>query len=73
MQLAKNGQIGNVCGANALLTLTEYAEDYGDDDFKTAAMELVEEKIQQIPNEKIRSRAVEYVERIRGGERDFRF
>lgn len=73
MKLAKNGQIGNVCGANALLTLTEYAQDYGDDEFKAAAEELVENKICEIPNEKIRDKAVEYVERIRAGERDFRF
>lgn len=73
MRLAKNGQIGSVCGANALLTLTEYAEDYGDDDFKEAAGALVSEKLEAIPNEKIRSKAASYVERIRAGERDFRF
>lgn len=73
MQLAKNGQIANVCGANALLTLTEYAEDYGDEDFKEAATQLVETKISQIPNETVRLKAAQYVDRIRGGERDFRF
>ncbi|MBD5560605.1 MAG: [FeFe] hydrogenase H-cluster radical SAM maturase HydG [Clostridia bacterium] len=73
MQLAKNGQIGNVCGANALLTLTEYAEDYGDEEFKRTAEALVSEKISAIPNEKIRAKAASYVERIKDGERDFRF
>ena len=73
MQLAKNGQIGNVCGANALLTLTEYAQDYGDEEFREAAENLVEAKIPQIPNDRIREKAAEYVERIRAGERDFRF
>lgn len=73
MQLAKSGQIGNVCGANALLTLTEYAEDYGDSAFKAAADRLVKEKLRAIPNEKVRTKATEYVGRIRAGERDFRF
>lgn len=73
MRLAKNGQIGNVCGANALLTLTEYAEDYGDDAFKSAARRLVQEKVDAIPNETVREKAKGYIERIRGGERDFRF
>lgn len=73
MRLAKNGEIANVCGANALLTLTEYAQDYGDEEFKAAAEELVDARVPEIPNEKIRAKATEYVERIRGGERDFRF
>lgn len=73
MSLAKAGQIANVCGANALLTLTEYAQDYGDAEFKEAAENLVETRIHEIPNEKIREKAIEYVGRIRAGERDFRF
>ncbi|MDR2542210.1 MAG: [FeFe] hydrogenase H-cluster radical SAM maturase HydG, partial [Treponema sp.] len=37
MQLAKSGQIGNVCLPNALMTLSEYSMDYGDDSFREKA------------------------------------
>jgi len=73
MKLAKNGQIGNICGANALLTLTEYAEDYGDEEFKLLADRTVKEKIEAIPNETVREKAKEYVKMIKEGKRDFKF
>lgn len=73
MQLAKNGQIGNICGANALLTLMEYAEDYGDAEFKELAGKVITEKVDNIPNETVRDKAKAFIERIRAGERDFRF
>ncbi len=73
MKLAKNGQIGNICGANALLTLTEYAEDYGDEEFKQLADVAVGQHISAIPNDKVREKAEEYVAKIKAGERDFRF
>ncbi|MDD3927391.1 MAG: [FeFe] hydrogenase H-cluster radical SAM maturase HydG, partial [bacterium] len=34
MRLAKAGQIGNVCQPNAILTLQEYIEDYGDEELR---------------------------------------
>ncbi len=73
MCLAKNGQIGNICGANALLTLTEYAEDYGDPEFKTLADKVVGDNLSKIPSENVKKKAEAYVKRIREGERDFRF
>ncbi|MEA4852945.1 MAG: [FeFe] hydrogenase H-cluster radical SAM maturase HydG [Christensenella sp.] len=73
MRLAKNGQIGNVCGANALMTLKEYAEDYGDEEFKQMTNDLIEKKLPEIPNETVRTKAKEYIARIAAGERDFRF
>ncbi|MDL2236700.1 [FeFe] hydrogenase H-cluster radical SAM maturase HydG [Christensenellaceae bacterium OttesenSCG-928-K19] len=73
MKLAKNGQIANICGANALLTLTEYAEDYGDEEFKALADKVVTEQISGIPDDKVRGKAMDYIARIKAGERDFRF
>jgi len=73
MQLAKNGQIGNICGANALLTLAEYAEDYGDDEFRKLAGDVIAKKIKDIPNETVRDKAKAYLQKIRDGERDFKF
>ncbi|MDR1219658.1 MAG: [FeFe] hydrogenase H-cluster radical SAM maturase HydG [Treponema sp.] len=71
MRLAKSGQIKNVCLPNALATLAEYAIDYGDEEFKAKAKAAIEREIPGIMNEKIRSRTVENVEKIRQGGRDF--
>jgi 2-iminoacetate synthase len=72
MSLAKSGQIGNVCLPNALMTLSEYSMDYGDDSFREKAAALCTEEIPLIANETIRQRTIENVEKIRsGGGRDF--
>ena len=72
MSLAKSGQIGNVCLPNALMTLCEYAMDYGDDVFREKAAGIIAKEIPNIANETIRRKTVENVEKIRsGGGRDF--
>ncbi|MCL2128015.1 MAG: [FeFe] hydrogenase H-cluster radical SAM maturase HydG [Treponema sp.] len=72
MSLAKSGQIGNVCLPNALMTLCEYAMDYGDDVFREKAGAVIGREIENIASEKIRQRTVENVEKIRSGAgRDF--
>jgi len=72
MSLAKSGQIGNVCLPNALMTLSEYSMDYGDDAFRTKAAGIIKKEISNISNERIRARTVENIDKIRsGGERDF--
>ena len=73
MRLAKTGQISNICQPNALITLKEYATDYGDDEFKQMANELIEQQLKQIPNDTVREKAREYIAKIEAGERDFRF
>ncbi len=73
MSLAKNGQIGNICGANALLTLKEYAEDYGDEEFRALSEKVIKENVDAIPNDTVREKAKDYLSRIAAGERDFRF
>lgn len=73
MPLAKSGQIGNCCLPNALLTFEEYLKDYADEELSKAGQELIDCEIQNVPNEKQRARAMEYLTRIRDGERDLRF
>ncbi len=73
MRLAKTGQISNICQPNALITLKEYATDYGDEEFKQMANELIEQQLKQIPNDTVREKAREYIAKIEAGERDFRF
>jgi len=50
MQLAKSGSIKNVCIPNGLLTLKEYALDYGDDRFKALADKLIADNLSQLKN-----------------------
>lgn len=73
MQLAKAGQICNVCQPNALMTLLEYSLDYGDEEFKKLADEVIENESHQIKNEKIKAKTLENFKLIREGKRDFRF
>jgi 2-iminoacetate synthase len=71
MALAKSGQIKNVCLPNALMTLCEYAEDYGDEIFKQKSTVTINREIPGILNEKIRNKTEQNLEKIRQGQRDF--
>lgn len=73
MPLAKSGQIGNCCLPNALLTFEEYLKDYADEELMKMGQKLINKEINNIPNEKQRGRTVDYLKRIRNGERDLRF
>lgn len=70
MSLAKSGNIKNVCLPNALTTLCEYSQDYGDDDFREKADKLIEKHIPTILNDKVRQLTVDNIVRIKAGERD---
>ncbi len=73
MPLAKSGQIKNCCLPNALFTFEEYLQDYADDELMEMGRKMIDREIQNIPNERQRTRAIEYINRIRNGERDLRF
>jgi len=74
MSLCKSGQILNCCHPNALMTLTEYLEDYASPETKKLGYEMVERELQKIPNEKVRKIATENIEAIKSSNRrDFRF
>lgn len=73
MPLAKSGQISNCCLPNALLTFEEYLRDYSDDELKEIGQKMIDDEIQNVPNEKQRARAIDYLCRIRNGENDLRF
>ncbi len=70
MSLAKSGNIKNVCLPNALTTLCEYAQDYGDDSFRAKADQIIEKHIPTILNEKVRQLTIDNIVRIKAGERD---
>ncbi len=73
MSLVKSGQIANCCQPNAMMTLMEYLEDYASPSTREKGLKMIEREARLIPNEKIRSKTMEYIRRISSGERDFRF
>ncbi|AEB75337.1 [FeFe] hydrogenase H-cluster radical SAM maturase HydG [Clostridium botulinum] len=70
MSLAKSGQIQNVCGPNAIMTLMEYVMDYGDEELYSKAHDLIQNEIKNIKRDDIRELVSNNVERIKNGERD---
>lgn len=70
MRLAKSGQIHNVCSPNALMTLQEFAIDYGDSELKGLVEKAIEGAIVTIEKDNIRTLTVDNIERIKNGERD---
>jgi len=74
MSLCKSGQILNCCHPNALMTLSEYLEDYASPATKEAGYKMIEEELTKIPNEKVLGIAQQNIEDIRNSNRrDFRF
>ena len=73
MRLAKSGQIANVCQPNALLTLQEYIQDYGDDELRTMGEQVIGKELASITNPKAREVTESYLQRVKDGERDLRF
>ena len=73
MTLLKNGQISNCCLPNALITLKEYIRDYASPETRRKGETMIKRLLGNIPNERVRAKTEEYLERIEKGERDFRF
>ncbi len=74
MSLCKNGQILNCCHPNALMTLSEYLEDYASEKTKKFGYGMIDRELKKIPNEKTRGIAEEHIRDIRNSNRrDFRF
>ncbi len=70
MQLARSRQIQNVCGPNALMTIMEYALDYGNKDFQDVINQMIDREIVNIEREDIKNLLQEKIYRINQGERD---
>ena len=74
MSLCKSGQILNCCHPNALMTLSEYLEDYASPETKKIGYEMIERELKKIPKEQVRKIAEENIAAIRSSNRrDFRF
>lgn len=70
MQLAKSGNIKNVCLPNGLMTLKEYALDYGDAEFMARTDRLIASKMDKIENPRIRALLEKNLRRLEEGQRD---
>lgn len=70
MQVAKAGQIHNLCLPNAIMTFKEYLEDYADESMKELGAKVIEKHIEDIESEKVKELTKQRVKKIEEGERD---
>jgi 2-iminoacetate synthase len=73
MEFSVPGFIKRYCTPNALLTLTEYLEDYAPADTAKKGWELIGINIEKDIDLKFRQEVISRLERIRMGERDLYF
>ena len=73
MSLCKSGKILNCCHPNALMTLKEYLIDYASPETRQVGEELIKQEILKVPSDKIRAIALQHLDDIEHGQRDFRF
>ena len=73
MEEVKSFQIAKFCQPNAIMTLQEYLSDYAADDTRKLGEEKIVDLLKDVERDDLREKAAEYVKRIQGGERDFRF
>ena len=74
MSLCKSGQILNCCHPNALMTLSEYLEDYASPETRAIGYEMIARELTRIPKDKVRAIAEQNIVDIRSSNRrDFRF
>lgn len=70
MSLAKTGQIQNVCEPNALMSLVEYALDYGDEEIMEQVNKLIDNIKNDFEKKQVRDMVEDRIERLKNGERD---
>ena len=73
MSLAKGGTIGLICEPNALMTLTEYVMDYGDEELTETGLKFIFNHAENIRNQTVKQKLKTNIYRIIKGERDLYF
>ncbi|MFH1055822.1 MAG: [FeFe] hydrogenase H-cluster radical SAM maturase HydG [Candidatus Altiarchaeota archaeon] len=73
MELAKPGNIHELCRPNALLTFKEYLMDYASDENKKLGEKILERYTKEITDEKTRKETKNRLKRVEEGERDIYF
>jgi len=73
MEFSVPGFIKRFCQPNAILTLSEYLEDYAPEETKRRGYELINEKIGEMDEDGLKTKLVERLEAIKQGKRDLYF
>ncbi len=73
MDLAKPGEIHNLCRPNAILTFKEYLEDYASPETRRLGEEIIKKYLSMIEDPSARKETRIRLERIENGERDIYF
>ncbi|MEI6286379.1 MAG: [FeFe] hydrogenase H-cluster radical SAM maturase HydG [Bacillota bacterium] len=73
MQLAKTGEIQNVCQPNAILTLKEYLNDYASAELKVIGEAAIQKHLAEIGAPEVRTAVEEELRKIDSGVRDLYF
>ena len=73
MEICKEQKIHNFCHPNAIMTLEEYLEDYASPETRKVGDELIDKELKTIGNNKLKCAVEENLDKIKHGERDFRF
>ena len=73
MSVCKNEQIHNFCHPNAIMTLQEYLSDYASSVTKKTGEKIIFQEVKTIKDNSIKEKVIENLEKIKKGERDFKF
>lgn len=73
MEICKEQKIHNFCHPNAIMTLEEYLEDYASPETLKVGEELIDKELKTLGNNKLKCAVEENLDKIKHGERDFRF
>ncbi len=73
MEFAIPGFIGNFCTPNAIMTLSEYLEDYASAETKAAGYALIDREISKLADPAIKARVIKRLDLVKAGKRDLYF
>lgn len=73
MEFSVPGFIKRFCSPNAILTLAEYLLDYAPEHTVTKGWKVIEQNINDLPDEKIKAKLTERIAELKNGKRDLYF
>jgi len=73
MEFAIPGFIGNFCTPNAIITLSEYLEDYSSEETKKVGYALIEKEVAKMPEGDRKELVKKRIELVKQGKRDLYF
>lgn len=73
MEFAVPGFVKKFCSPNAMLTYLEYLIDYATEETRESGMQLIERQLESMEDDARKKTLIEYIARVRAGERDLIF